>query len=292
MSIEWWCARVHFGPVWAVMDNGTTKQVLDAEGHEHLFWSKATPGVRPPVGLPDVVGHQFARDWQRCEFDPGVHHPRIWRGELSPGPREYEREWSSCYGAVSSLVRRMVEIFRFIEPRDGNLDAFGHETRQLLIIAATEVEASWRSILVANGYQSGATDLRLSTNDYAKLADPLKLREWALQLNAYPDAGEFAPFATWDVTRPTKSLAWYDAYNSVKHDRDTSFAAGNVRAAITAVSAAYILVLAQFGEVDNRHFLGLDEFRRVRVPKFALSESYVPPAVARSSAWSAQPLFP
>ena len=45
----------------------------------------------------------------------------------------------------------------------------------------------------------------------------------APRLPSCRDMGELAPFALWEEARPTGSLAWYDAYNAVKHDRERNF---------------------------------------------------------------------
>jgi hypothetical protein len=72
-------------------------------------------------------------------------------------------------------------------------------------------------------------------------------------------------------------LSWYDAYSAVKHDREREFARATVQHALTAVAAAYRLVIAQFGEFDSRASLGLDEFSVLESPLFTAKEGYVPP---------------
>jgi hypothetical protein len=185
----------------------------------------------------------------------------------------------------------MVEVFRYVEPDETNADAYGHEIRQLLIVAATEVESSCRAVLTANGY--GHDVDRLNTRDFVKLCVPMRLREWRVALDAHPGLGEITPFATWDEERPTASLPWYDAYNAAKHDRELNFARATLRNAVSAVAATYIMVLAQFGEFDNRHFLGLDEFRELSRPNFSAEASYVPPSVGGTAggAWIPRGFF-
>jgi hypothetical protein len=270
-----------FSNVFATREEGSdTYAVHDAEGKALKFWTQLDGAEQMPDGLPNVVAHRFVRTWVKCDFGIGEYYSRIWRGDESPRTPLHELAWASSYGAVSTLVRRMSEVFHYIEPNDNNAHSYGHETRQLLIIAATEVESSLRAVLLANNYLafSDRSAERLNTRDYVKLMAPMRLMEWTVRLTIHPAFGSITPFATWDEANPTTSLPWYDAYNAVKHDRENSFSRATLRNAVEAVAAAYVLVLAQFGEFDNRQFLGLDEFRQISKPRFLPTERYVPPA--------------
>jgi hypothetical protein len=112
------------------------------------------------------------------------------------------------------------------------------------MLAATEVEMHWRGILTANGVPPS----RFNTSDYVKLVEPLKLRDYAINFNDFPDLSPFQPFAGWSTDCPTNSLPWYAAYNGVKHNRETDFSCGTLRYAFQAVSACIVLLVAQFGQ--------------------------------------------
>ncbi|WP_440131086.1 hypothetical protein, partial [Klebsiella pneumoniae] len=84
--------------------------------------------------------------------------------------------------------------------------------RNVLIIAATEVEAQWKGVLKANG-KNGK-----NTSNYVLLADALKLREFSIRLPFYPWLDPIRPFDSWYHSEtPTKKLPWYDDYQAVKH---------------------------------------------------------------------------
>lgn len=282
----------HF-PVWAVVAADGACAVYDSDGRLVDHHLDVSSGPQHAGGLPNRVSFRYVERWTECALGIGEHHPRIWRGDGSPGRREYAREWGASYGAVNSLVRRMAEVFHFIEPTQENAGAYGHETRQLLIVAAAEVESSFRAILSANAYvPPNGNASRLSTNDFIKLAEPMRLREWGVKLAVHADMGPLAPFRAWDATNPTTSLGWYDAYNAAKHDRERNFSRATVANAVMAVAAAYILVIAQFGEFDNRHFLGIDEFRQIEAPEFEPAQVYIPPKVGgMTDGWKEKPLF-
>lgn len=274
--------------VWAVRENGATTWTCYNDRGAKVPMHNYGGNEGDP---PNVVAHRGVRQWDVCTGTPGEFHPRMWRGPATHAQDDYNELWAGSYSAVSTLVRRMREVFYVVEPNDFNEAAYGHEIRHLLILAATEVETAWRAILRANGYP-GNID-RLTTNDYVKLHTPMRLAEWQVQLIGYPRFGEIAPFGAWDVSKPTQSLSWYDAYNSAKHDRENNFQQATLKHAIYAVAAAYIMTLAQFGIFDMRQQYGLDEFHQVRKPRFPRRDWYVPPFVNGDpdAPWIPRPYF-
>jgi hypothetical protein len=63
----------------------------------------------------------------------------------------------------------------------------------------------WRGILTAND----ALSSRFNTNEYVKLAEPLKLLDYAVIFHNFPDLQPVQPFAGWSKANPTDSLRWY-----------------------------------------------------------------------------------
>lgn len=264
---------------WAIRDSDEQEwRLFDEDGNCSSFSVDPDPERSQPFGLPSIVDHSRVRGpWERCELPPGEYHPRMWRG-YPTAQRSGGSTWSAVYGGVAGLVKRMKDMFQYIQPDAANADAYGHEVRHLLILASTEVEASWRSVLKANGYQRLADpNARLNTNDYVKLRDLMRLQEWRVSLVAHPEWGSMQPFVRWSPDQPTTSLAWYDAYNAVKHDREGAFSRATLRHAADATAAAYIMVLAQFGAFDQQQMFGLGDFHEEQTPTFTAAESYSPP---------------
>jgi hypothetical protein len=111
----------------------------------------------------------------------GEFHPRIARlwtvgpdWEIAPGSgalhayffRHHARERQAAHLAALLLFERLTELLEIIKPATANARAFGHASRQLLILACTEVESSWRGVLEANGYSNPNSDHRFTTSDY------------------------------------------------------------------------------------------------------------------------------
>jgi hypothetical protein len=171
---------------------------------------------------------------------------------------------------LTLLVRKLETICHTVQPSTKTLDVYGHEIRNLLILAATEVEMYCRGILTVNG---SATS-RFNSNEYVKLADPLKLLDYAVTFSDFPDLQSIRPFAGWVKSAPTESLGWYDAYNGVKHNREGEFERGTLRHAFEAVSACITLFVAQFGPAALS--AELSSFAGVEVPNWPIGEMYLP----------------
>ena len=175
----------------------------------------------------------------------GSFHPRIWRpGCCPPFYLVGQPALSQAIVSASVLIRQMQEIFLTVEPVLANDGTYGHQIRNLLLLASMEVESHLRGILRANDYQQG-DELRWKTADYVKLLKPMLLDCYDVRLSSYPNWPLLCPFEGWDVDRPTKSLDWYNAYNAVKHDRESKLSEATFSRAINAVAAVIVLIHAQ-----------------------------------------------
>ncbi|MBN9990748.1 hypothetical protein JND45_15550, partial [Listeria monocytogenes] len=85
---------------------------------------------------------------------------------------------TSAQNQLGSLIDDLRAICRVVQPAASTLSVYGHEIRNLLILAATEVEMHWRGILTANG-----STAKFNTNEFVKLAAPLGLRDYAVHFH-------------------------------------------------------------------------------------------------------------
>ena len=204
---------------------------------------------------------------------PGRHLPRVYRGPEHPPVDVPAR--TATMRAARNLFSRLRDIFQVVEPDHVHDSVFGHELRQLVILACTEVESSWRAVLSANQYPAGAG--RWNTKDYVKLLGPMKLDEYAVTLASHPDYGPIVPFRGWEVAEATRSLGWYDAYNSTKHNREEELHRATLGVTVEAMAAVHVMTVAQFGfdEVQRGHFHA-DEFNFDRTPTW-FADAYIRP---------------
>lgn len=228
-----------------------------------------------PIAIEGHAGWEFFRLFLR----PGQYFPRIARPAdhkvtKSPG---FNPRTSSAWGSIQmnngqlvALVDQLERIFRVVHPDpNSTMDVFGHEIRNLLILAATEVEANWRAVLLANGCVGH------STKDYVRLLAPMKLDEYELSLQFYPWVGPVRPFAGWSALSPSQSLTWYHAYNLVKHDREGRFSSATLRSALNALCGCFVMMCAQFGQPKYWARGEIQTFFNLsKVPNWSPSEFY------------------
>lgn len=141
------------------------------------------------------------------------------------------------------LIEKLYELFLYIEPSKTGLNSFSHKTRELLILACTEVESFWKQYMNIAGIKKS----RFTTNDYVKLLKPLALPEYEIRLKPYNEIKVFRPFYKWSQTNPTASLKWFDAYNKTKHDRESFFSEATLKRCIEAVSANIAMFCVRYG---------------------------------------------
>jgi len=263
----WWYSALHFGgSVQHVPLNNPDSAALKA-------WILAIFGDDAPT---------------ESDYRPGTAYKRIALPLNTSGTLRKATNsaaMTQSFVALKILLAKMHEVFETVEPSQSNRHVFGHRIRELLLLAAMEVEASWAAVLRANGY----TGDRWNTKDYVKLLKPMLLDSFTLKLRSYPDFPPITPFMGWSGQSPTKSLPWYSAYNHTKHNREQYLPAATFECAVQAVSAAAVMFYAQFGY----RFETGDEMRPVIGNVFALNidhsmypiSCYIPNAENGPRAW-------
>jgi len=121
---------------------------------------------------------------------------------------------------------------------------------------------------------------RPNTTDYVKLCGPMHLTDYAISIAAFPWLPPIAPFRAWGTTgKPSQELAWYQAYNQTKHDRDGQFGLATLRSALEAVCACAIMTVAQYGieRALGDGSLLIANLVLVETPPWAPHELYTPP---------------
>lgn len=159
------------------------------------------------------------------------------------GVTEYQQK--SAEQAIKILIEKLDALFIYIEPSPEGLKAYSHKTRELLILACTEVENIWKQYMTIAGVQPAGANF--NTNDYVKLLNSLSLSEFEVSLKPYNTVNSCKPFGSWNPARPTQSLTWYDAYNKTKHDRSSHFKEATLEACIQSVCANIVLFCVRYG---------------------------------------------
>jgi hypothetical protein len=211
------------------------------------------------------------------------------------GARDGDRSWcpslnlepvvvAGSHGQALSLLRQLERICQTVHPCPKNLCTFGHDIRNLLILACTEVEAQWRGVLTSNGAQKKS----FSTKEYVNLANIMRLREFAVSFPSFPELEPIYPFKGWGLgSNPTADLLWYADYNAVKHNREQEFERANLDGVFQALSAVAVMLVAQYGEYGLGYRSDLSRFFIIsQKPTWPSFESYIPNQSLSISNWS------
>jgi hypothetical protein len=224
-------------------------------------------------------------EFHRLPLGPGEYYPRMARPsstipECSPGsypdksPDALKVRTLST-GQLHVLVQELQRICQVVHPDEDNFDTYGHEIRNIIILACMEVETQWKNILVDNN--QNARDRR----DYVKLALPMKLGRYSVTLPWYPWLPPLTPFKGWVPVPPHEKqfLPWYDAYNDIKHDREKNFAQAKLIYAFQALTGCFVMICAQYGwDFAKRKEVAADAFFQLAdAPKWEPGEIYVSP---------------
>jgi hypothetical protein len=271
---------------WLQYNVGSRPQVWAVIGDEaHGLFPLKTGEPRQLGGhlaLWDVIPNSKVGDFVEISIAADKFYRRIARPIVGGNGGFYctidieDRDFiQNSIGQLTVFCQNIDRICRTVHPVESNFNTFGHDTRNLLILACTEVEAQWKGILRENGREGRGTQ------DYVLLNAPLKLGDYSLQFRRYPWLPEFSPFLRWgNSSSTTVDIPWYAAYNAVKHDRELSFSVGNIEAVFNAVAACAIMLFAQFG-FQGLGYQGIGEsglleyFSFSKIPEWRNDECYV-----------------
>lgn len=155
-----------------------------------------------------------------------------------------QQEKQSYLTTTHLIIRDLYELFNYIQPHDNNLNVFSHRIYELLLRTATEFEANCKAILTANGYQP---QRNLTIKNYFKIASAAKLSDYIVRFGRWETPYAFIPYKAWR-RKKYKPLPWYQAYNSVKHNRHKNFSCANLDNLMNAIAGLLCILHAQFGE--------------------------------------------
>lgn len=165
----------------------------------------------------------------------GVKIKHIWKPFLGDVVKELDFTIADlCHEKrdLGILLQKLQDILLYVEPSSEGLKTYSHKIRELLILACTELESSFKFYKF---------DKNMGMNDYIKILDFVDLSKYKLSLVGYANPYKSCPFKNWSKNSPSKSLKWYEAYNQVKHNKDGSFHLANLENCIDAIAANIVL---------------------------------------------------
>ena len=122
--------------------------------------------------------------------------------------------WVRAYVLQDDLV----EYLESVEPADVNLETYLLRAADLLIRACIEVEANLAAILRANTYTKvGSLNM---DKGHSKVGEVALSSQFSVQFPHWDGSHrQHGSLSACGRTGPDQPLAWYQAYNAVKHDR-------------------------------------------------------------------------
>lgn len=205
-------------------------------------------------------------------------------GEYAEGGRSQYIRHSAYVHAPSNYIRAfpliqkdLQTLFEYVEPADQNLDAYSFRTYELLLRICTEIEANFKAILRANTYNFTG---RLDVTHYAKINKSHFLSDYEIKMPYWSGSrATRRPFEAWGAG--THTLAWYKAYNDIKHDRVENLKAARLDYVVDAFCGLAAVLAAQFyyydfgptddvlstGGIDDGYQEGIGGYVRVKYPE-------------------------
>lgn len=168
-----------------------------------------------------------------------VRHPKY-----AEGGAQYVRSYLL-------IQKDLLELFDYVEPAERNLGCYSYRIHALMLRACVEVEANCKAILRENRYAQGDWTMK----DYRNIETSHRLSSYRVVMPLWSGDGAVrTPFAAWAAV-PAAPLPWYQAYNTVKHDRHEQFEQATFEHLVDACCGLVALLFAQF---RNENFTGVD----------------------------------
>lgn len=175
--------------VWEVDE--TCARRIDVTDSE-LGRVKAMPGK---TALETLQSYHPGTTFEQLELEPGEYYPAMARPVMGESPgrnpdqsRDAMNRRASASGQLHALIQQLEQICRVVHPEEANFQTYGHEIRNVLILACTELESQWKAILGAHKARAD------NTTDYVKLCAAMKLADYAVEFPYYPWMPERRPF--------------------------------------------------------------------------------------------------
>lgn len=151
------------------------------------------------------------------------------------------KHWNYFLALEDDLVR----MSRYLEPTTHNFDSYSLELARILFAASSEVDVVAKLLCKRLNRESRAGSIGQYRGEL---------------LVAYPQIVEAAvtiprfglTLTPWDPWSTETSPLWWQAYNKVKHQRDTHFAQASLKHALNSVAGLFVLLLLFYLEEGGR----------------------------------------
>jgi hypothetical protein len=125
---------------------------------------------------------------------------------------------------------------RYVEVSDTNFSTYSVEYVRILLSACSEIDVIAKMLCE----RISPSKARKNINDYRDIITPVcpKLHSMKVLVPRYEM--DFQPWLDWGSK---KTPDWWNSYNAVKHQRDTSFPEANLKNTVNSVAGLFCFVL-------------------------------------------------
>lgn len=167
------------------------------------------------------------------------------------------------WGYYLPLEADLDSLSRYIEFDEPNFDVYSVELARFILSASAEVEAVLKDLIFLYS--------RASPRNISECMNSI--------LKSSPDFPDKAVLSQryglmlrpWDNWRYGKAPDWWQAYNGIKHDRRSSFHMANLRNALNAVAALYLVNVSYSFQLLNSNSDGYPFDLRNVIPSLKTS---------------------
>ena len=153
--------------------------------------------------------------------------------------------------AYRTITSDLLTLCEYVDPCEANKAAYSHRTFELFLRTCTELENLWKYILRNNCCPD--PEEKWNITSYVQVEKVYNYRLSTKEVcfvywKPDPTPRYLKPFDGWlDNVKGQPVLAWYAAYNRVKHNRESNFHEASMENLILSIAALHVNLQAVFG---------------------------------------------
>jgi hypothetical protein len=164
--------------------------------------------------------------------------------------------WKNYWPIYQQLEKEIMDLSFYITFCDAHLKVYSSKLSDILLRCCSECENAAKTLIDMNNFSTDKPSFPKCGDHLLSKYRTLNKTEvditWLYQ--------EFSnlknvviPFSTW-ASKNSKNPIWFDAYNSIKHNRNYNIHEGNLENVISALAGLFILnLLLRKGEIESHN---------------------------------------
>lgn len=143
------------------------------------------------------------------------------------------------------LEKRFIESLEYVELHKDNFNTFSNGYALLIQAIGAELDVVFKEFC---GF---STEERKNIADYAQhiLTCTPEIKNQAISIQEYDI--ELRPFENWNGEIAVKSLEWWNAFTSIKHNRYSQLKQANQKNVLYALGALYLMEMIYLREITR-----------------------------------------